>query len=878
MPEINGWNSWRLGVSAVKYLPSGAVEKTLWDSAGARGRVTLKLSMSNPIYTHLPAEKSEADALTELALNLRWTWNHSADELWGRLDPVLWELTQNPWLVLQTVSQERLNQLWADESFRQRVEELLAEQREAAAQPRWFQNAHADAPLRLAAYFSMEYMLSEALPIYSGGLGNVAGDQLKAASDLGVPVVGIGLLYQQGYFRQEIDVSGAQEALYPFNEPGQLPIRPVREPNGEWLRLPLSTRGLKLWVRAWQVRVGKITLYLMDTNDPANPPALRGITSELYGGGPETRIRQELILGIGGWRLLERLGLDPEVCHLNEGHAAFVVLERARSFMERHHVPFEAALAATRAGNVFTTHTAVDAGFDRFPADLVRKYLAHYSEEQLQMPLDNLLAMGRRNGADAAEPFNMAFLALHGCGAVNGVSRLHGEVSRRLFQPLFPRWPQEDVPVGHVTNGIHTPTWESASASRFWNGATSADRWLGELETLDRDVRAAPDEQIWALRTGGCEELIGYVRKQVAQQRTADGAPAEEIAAAERMFRCGVLTIGFARRFATYKRPNLLLTDPARLLRILTNPDRPVQLIVAGKAHPEDHPGQDLIRQWTQFIRRPDVAAHAAFLADYDMLMAQQLVQGVDVWINTPRRPWEASGTSGMKILVNGGLNLSELDGWWAEGYAPEVGWALGDGREHDSDTAWDRAEAEQLYTILEQEIVPAFYARDQRGIPGAWVSKMRESMARLAPQFSANRTVREYTESYYLPAAAEYCRRAAEGGKAGAEIAAWEKKLAEAWPRVSFAPLEVRSAGDQYEIGTWLYLDALSPDEVRVEICALPAFRQVMERGEASAGGYRYSARVPANRPAADYTPRAIPARADARAPLEAPQIVWQK
>ena len=529
--------------------------------------------MSNPLYTQLPSEKSEEDALRELALNLRWTWNHSADELWGRLDPDLWELTQNPWLVLQTASQERLRELWADTALRERVEELLAEQREAAARPRWFQSAHGDAQLRQAAYFSMEYMLSEALPIYSGGLGNVAGDQLKAASDLGVPVVGVGLLYQQGYFRQEIDREGGQEALYPFNEPGQLPIRPVREANGEWLRLPLATPGLKLWIRTWQVRVGRITLYLLDTNDAANPPAFRGITSELYGGGPETRIRQELVLGIGGWRLLEKLGLEPEVCHLNEGHAAFVVLERARSFMERHHVPFEAALAATRAGNVFTTHTAVEAGFDRFPADLLRKYLGYYCENVIKLPLEKLLAMGRRNGGDGGEPFNMAFLAMRGCGAVNGVSRLHGEVSRRLFQPLFPRWPQKRGSGADTSpTAIHTPTWESTTASRFWNGATSADRWLGELEALDRDVARSTGRADMGAAQRSCEELMGYVRKQVARQRAAQGAPPEEIAAAERMFDCGVLTMGFARRFATYKRPNLLLTDPARLLRILTRP------------------------------------------------------------------------------------------------------------------------------------------------------------------------------------------------------------------------------------------------------------------------------------------------------------------
>jgi glycogen phosphorylase len=828
--------------------------------------------------SNLPEELRQADALAELALNLRWTWHHKADELWGRLDPALWELTQNPWIVLQTASQERLRAVWAEPIFREKVEEILAEQREAAQKPRWFQNTHAGSPLRLVAYFSMEYMLSEALPIYSGGLGNVAGDQLKAANDLGVPVVGIGLLYQQGYFRQEIDAKGSQEALYPFNAPGQLPIQPLRAGNGEWLRLSLATPGLKLWIRTWQVRVGRILLYLLDTNDPANPPVYRGITSELYGGGPETRIRQELVLGIGGWRLLQALGHNPEVCHLNEGHAAFAVLERARSFMQEHQQPFAAALAATRAGNLFTTHTAVEAGFDRFHPDLVAKYLRHYSEQSLGLPLRDLLALGRRNAGDDAEPFNMAYLALQASGGVNAVSRLHGEVSRRLFQPLFARWPEDEVPIGHVTNGIHTPTWESSGAAQFWSGATSPNRWLGELENLDRDIRAVPDEQLWALRTGSCSDLIEYVRRHVVRQRASQGAPPEEIVAAERLFDCGVLTLGFARRFATYKRPNLLLLDPDRLLRILTNKERPVQLVLAGKAHPQDQPGQELIRQWSEFIRRPPARGHVAFLHDYDMLMAQQLVQGVDVWINTPRRPWEASGTSGMKVLVNGGLNISELDGWWAEAYSSEAGWAIGDGREHGDDPAWDRAEAEQLYTVLEQEIVPAFYTRDERGIPRAWVSKMRESMARLAPQFSANRTVREYTESYYLPAAEEYRRRAADGGKAGAELAAWERRLAALWPRVAFGPLQVSTSSAEHSIETWVYLDDLGPDSLEVEVYAEPAFRRPMVRGEAVAGGYRYSARVPADRPPGDYTVRVVPAHTGAHVPLEAPQILWQR
>ena len=840
--------------------------------------------MSNPTYTNLPAENRESDALAELALNLRWSWNHSSDELWGRLDPELWDLTQNPWVILQTVSQEKLEAAWADPSFRQRVEQILRQQHAAAEEKRWFQGAHPNSELKLAAYFSMEYMLSEALPIYSGGLGNVAGDQLKAANDLGVPVVGVGLLYQRGYFRQEIDSQGAQQALYPFNDPGQLPITPVREPNGEWVRLSVTLPGLKMWIRAWQVRVGRCTLYLLDSNDPANPPAYRAITSELYGGGPDVRIRQEAMLGIGGCRLLRKLGLNPEVCHMNEGHAAFAVLERARSFMLDHQQPFDAALAATRAGNVFTTHTAVAAGFDRFAPELMDKYFRHYAENRLSIGFDDFLALGRSGAGDPSEPFNMAYLAMRGSAFVNGVSRLHGKVSRRLFQPLFPHWPEDEVPVGHVTNGIHTPTWECYSARCLWGEASSEQRWRGETEGLEKDVRSMPDDRLWRLRTDTTRDLIEYTRKRLARQRAGQGATLGEIAAAGRVFDADALTLGFARRFATYKRPDLLLRDPDRLVRLLTNRQRPVQLILAGKAHPQDAAGQELIKRWSDFIRRADVEDHVVFLSDYDMLLTEQLVQGVDVWINTPRRPWEASGTSGMKILVNGGLNLSELDGWWAEAYSPDLGWAIGDGNEHGDDPAWDWAEAETLYEILEHQVVPDFYTRDAQGIPQAWVAKMRESMARLAPYYSANRVVRQYTDSHYVPAAAAYCERAKDGGKVGADLQRWQQEMAAHWQDVRFGPVQIYSAEREHRFDLQVYLGRVDPEFVLVEIYADgkdggQPVRQAMRRGEAladSRGGYLYSAAVPADRPVGEYTPRVRPAHHGLFLPLEAPQILW--
>jgi glycogen phosphorylase len=834
----------------------------------------------------LPADVEGLDALAELALDMRSSWNHATDLVWRQLDPVLWELTQNPWVVLQTVSREKLRLDLADPAFRSNVDRLLRARRDAANAPAWFQQTYPQSSLGGVAYFSMEFMLSEALPIYSGGLGNVAGDQLKAASDLGVPVVGVGLLYQRGYFRQVIDQDGAQQALYPYNDPGQLPVSPLRTANGEWLRLQIELPGYPLWLRAWQVQVGRLKLYLLDSNDAANFPAYRGITGELYGGGPYLRLMQELVLGIGGWRLLAALGIEPEVCHLNEGHAALAVLERARSFMRASGQPFDAALAVTRAGNLFTTHTAVAAGFDRFDPALVEQYLGDYAARELGITARDLLAMGRRNADDPAEPFNMAYLAIRGSGAVNGVSRLHGTVSRRLFQPLFPRWPADDIPIGHVTNGIHVPSWDSAAADDLWTSACGKDRWLGTTDTLEQDIRKVSDAALWQFRTQARTALVEYARERLSRQLAASGAPPGAVDDAKHLFDPATLTVGFARRFATYKRPNLLLHDPDRLRRILTNPQRPVQLIMAGKAHPADQAGQAEIQEWTRFVRRPEIRRHAIFLGDYDMLLTEQLVQGADVWLNTPRRPWEASGTSGMKVLVNGGINLSELDGWWAEAYRPEVGWALGDGREHGDDPAWDAAEAEALYDLLEREVIPAFYTHDERGIPGAWLARVRESMAQLTPRFSTNRTVREYTEQHYLPAAAAYRERAADKGKIGAAIMTWRHMLGEKWPTLRFGAVKVDAESTQHVFEVEVYIDDFTPESVRIELYADgidggPAVREQMERIRqlpGAPGGYVFRAAVSAARPSADYTPRAMPYRDGVTIPLEEAHILWQR
>jgi starch phosphorylase len=838
--------------------------------------------MPIPANYFLPSVPEGLDGLSELVLDLRWSWNHGADRLWKQIAPELWARTGNPWLVLQNISTARLNVLAADSTFRKTLADYVASYRDAMEKPSWFQQAHAESPLTVA-YFSMEFGLSEALPLYSGGLGILAGDYMKTASDLGISTIGIGLLYQQGYFRQVLDITGSQAELYPYNDPGQLPIMPVRDKDGEWLAIEVRFPGRHMRLRAWQANIGRTKLYLLDSNDPRNSPADRGIISELYGGGLDMRLQQEIALGIGGWRLLQALGIDADVCHLNEGHAALVVLERARALMASNKYAFDVALAATRVGNIFTTHTPVGAGFDRFPPSTVQRYLGSYADE-IGIGLDRLLALGRQESTDAQEPFNMTYLAIRGSGRVNGVSRIHAEVSRRIFQTLFPRIPQWEVPVTHVTNGVHMPSWDSSAADDIWSNACGKERWLGDLRTVEEDLKKVSDEQLWEFRNQVRRRLIDYARDRLVWQLTTAGVSEEEIGQARRVLDPYILTVGFARRFTGYKRPNLLLHDEERLARLLCHPQRPVQLIIAGKAHPRDEEGKAMIKSWSDFIRRPEIRPHAAFLSDYDMSLAEHLVQGVDLWINTPRRPWEACGTSGMKVLVNGGLNLSELDGWWAEAYHPEVGWAVGDGREHPDDPGLDAREAEQLYGLLEEEVGPCFYNRNGNGIPEAWVTRMRASMAELTPRFSSNRMVREYVEQLYLPASRLYHSRISDGARQASLLRQWRDSLEKHWADLHFGELRVEHEDGEYVFTVQLHVGELNPDAIKVELYAEPDNSQepeihTMERQEVLAGdlkGHLYSTHLPAHRPASDYTPRVIPHFDDALVPLEARQILW--
>ena len=834
--------------------------------------------MTHAVLRELPESIA---ALADLALDLRWSWHHGADVLWAMLDEAMWKRSRNPWLVLQHVTSKRLQSLAVDGRFVNELQRVLRERDQYLKARTLWEDICPPGFKGPIAYFSMEFGITETLPIYSGGLGVLAGDHLKTASDLGVPIIGIGLLYQEGYFRQMVDAHGRQIELYPANLPHTLPVSAVRDKEGARMIVPVDLPGRTLRLLVWKAQVGRVPLYLLDSNDPLNSPADRGITGQLYGGGKENRLTQEIALGIGGWRLLELLGQVPTVCHLNEGHAGLVTLERARAFMREHKVGFWPALWATRAGNIFTTHTPVAAAFDTFPIELLAQYGRDYAGE-LELPAEQLLGLGRLR-ADSDELFNMAFLATRTCARINGVSRLHGEVSRRIFQDLFPRWPRREVPVGHVTNGVHMPTWDSAHADQLWTDACGKARWRGETGELGEAMASLPDERIWDMRAAARRDLVHYARDRLHMQLAQRGADPHTLARSGDVLDPNVLTLGFARRFTEYKRPSFLLREAERLVRLINDPARPVQIIVAGKAHPHDHLGKDFIAQWTEFSRRADVGPRAVFLEDYDMALAAHMVQGVDVWINTPRRAWEASGTSGMKVLVNGGLNLSELDGWWAEAYTPEVGWGVHGGSEIGGPQD-DWREAEMIYRLLEQDVVPEFYRRDSSGLPRQWIARLRASMTKLTPQFSTNRMLLEYVRNYYLPAAADYLQRCANDGAVAQELWRWERQIRHRWHEVRAGKLEAVRGDDGWTFSLPVYLGDLAADTVIAQIYAEPTVDEPesvfdMQRAGSLPGavnGVLFRAHIATRRSEEDFTARLIPHHPQANVPLESNRIHW--
>jgi len=866
------------------------------------------------------------EGLADLALDLRWTVRQTTDRIWETLDADAWERTKNPYLILQNVSLARLEEAAENEELKKEISswQMRRSQLLEEASTQSLKNDFS------VAYFSMEFGLSEALPIYSGGLGILAGDHLKTASDMGIAVTGIGLLYQQGYFRQLLSEDGSQVEAFPYNDPETLPIIPARDQDGSRLRIKINLPGRHLILRVWQANVCRVNLYLLDSNDPMNSPWDRAITANLYAPGQERRLIQEIVLGIGGWKVIEKLGLNPDVCHLNEGHAAFVVLARAYSFMKKTGSSLPAALWATRAGNVFTTHTPVEAGFDRFSRSLVEKYARYYSD-LLGISLDDLMALGGADakgsrsgregpvcgeenpeGGENGKPFTMAILALSGCSHANGVSRLHGQVSRKIFQSRFMRWPEIEVPIDYVTNGVHIPTWDSPAAQKLWSLACPGGCGPEGIDHQKNGISGMSDEELWCFRSEARRDLVEYVRRRHVRQMQERGASEQQLRLARHILDPNVLTLGFARRATAYKRTDLLLKNPERLVSILTNSERPVQLVMAAKAHPSDGAGKEMVRQMARFAARPDVSGHVVFLSDYDIDLAQHLQPGVDVWINTPRRPNEACGTSGMKVLANGGLNLSNLDGWWAEAYDPEVGWCLGDDIEHN-ESGRDEEEAMMLYRLLEEKVVPLFYERDASGISKGWAAKVRSSMSRLTPRFSSDRMMQEYVDRIYRPAALAYRKRSDNGAKLAVDLSAWQQRLDECWADLRFGRLFINREGDFLCFSVEAYLAQLYPDDIAVELFADPlpavagsnanagsgqseadssgasrgAFQErgpekiVMQRQGPISGavnGFIYSARVEAKRAAGDYTPRIVPCNQQAFIPMEEAHILWMK
>ncbi|MBM3325465.1 MAG: glycosyltransferase family 1 protein [Calditrichaeota bacterium] len=763
-------------------------------------------------------------ALRSIGMNTWFTWNWPAVQLFLRLDAPTWEqCRQNLIMMLGQLPQKLYDETALDDSFianLQRVENLLNEYLAART---WFDEYHpAESDLRVA-YFSMEFGLGVSLPVYSGGLGLLAGDHLKATSDLGTPLVGVGLLYQQGYFEQYLNIDGWQGERYPINDWYNMPVSRVKGSDGKPLTVAVDLAGETLTAHIWKVLVGRTCLYLLDANISENPAHLRRITSQLYGGDRENRLRQEILLGIGGVRALEKLGIQPTVYHMNEGHSAFLALERLRRLIKNYGLTFAEAREAVWSSTVFTTHTPVPAGNEVFEWGLIQKYFKSLTDG-LGLTWEQFQQLGQEEPGRSPE-FSMTVFALKLAAHCNGVSKLHGKVSRNMWRKIWLNLPEDEIPIGSITNGIHTKSWISHDMEellvRYIGPKFIEEYWNPKLwERVD----AIPDGELWRIHQIRKERLIFFSRKRVKNQLRRRGAGSSEIQAAEEVLSSDALLIGFARRFAPYKRADLLLRDPGRLIRLLTNSARPVNLIIAGKAHPQENPGKDLIRKIVHFANQPEVRNHMIFLENYDINVAQYMVQGMDVWLSNPRRPQEASGTSGMKACCNGALNVSTLDGWWDEAYTTEVGWAIGSGEMYDNDEEQDRVESEALFHLLENEVIPLFYERDRTELPRKWIAMMKRSMKVLGAQFNTGRMVQEYIEKYYIPA--HRAGQALTGDKAqiARQIAKWRERVMKAWPGVQVISDDIGQdlelvAGETLPVKVRVNLGGLSPDDITVEV-----------------------------------------------------------
>ncbi len=762
--------------------------------------------------------------LETLSRNIWWCWHHDAVELFRRVDPRLWdESGRNPIVFSTYIPQSRLEELATDASFLGHLRRVKEQFDSEIHAPRSATCKHFG-PGDTIAYFSMEFGIHESIPLFAGGLGILAGDHLKAASDMDLPITGVGLLYRQGYFRQYLDADGWQQEAYPETDFFHVPMKRARNGKGHFVRVSIAGPGGDIFADVWQIRVGNAPLYLLDTNLIENPPEIRNITARLYAADQRIRLAQEMLLGIGGMRALEALGIHPVVCHMNEGHSAFAGLERLSQTMRRYRMDLKTAHEVVARTTIFTTHTPVAAGHDEFPADMVRPYLKPL-ESALGTDVNQILSWGQVEGGHPDSPLSMFVLGVRMARYCNGVSKLHGLVARRMWTHVWPDLPEDEVPISHVTNGVHIASWMS------YENALLCDRYIGPdwrlhpsmPDILDR-IDEIYDEELWRAHDMSRSRLIRTCRRLMVEQYGRRNAPKAMMRDAEAVLDQDILTIGFARRFATYKRAFLLLMDPDRLESLINSRAHPIQIIFAGKAHPQDSEGKGLIRQIVEFARKAGLRHRLLFIEDYDIHLARHLVHGADVWLNTPRRPFEACGTSGMKAAINGVLNLSIMDGWWDEGYGPDRGWRIGSGEEY-ADTAYqDAVESQALYNILENDVIPSFYDRTSGGLPTRWIKMMKESMKMGLQHFCAHRMVAEYEGHFYLPAVQRHKGLIADNGQEAVALGRQLERLRRLWRHIRVLNVRRRSdgpfrVGEAVDVTADVHLGDIRPDEVDVEL-----------------------------------------------------------
>ncbi|WP_045216637.1 alpha-glucan family phosphorylase [Desulfonatronovibrio magnus] len=779
------------------------------------------------VYSVTPRLPDNLTPLWDLAFNFWFSWNHDICELFERIDYQLWQqCRQNPVKFLNQVSQEAIEELSKDDFFLERLQrtrESLEKYTGATKAAFDFKDSKGESVI---AYFSAEYGISRSLPIYSGGLGILAGDHLKSASDLNIPLVAIGLCYQNGYFRQYLTADGWQQERYPVNDFEEMPMTLVRDEDGNPLKVQVTLLDRLVSLQIWKARIGRVDLFLLDTNLNENIPNDREITAQLYGGDWEMRLKQEVVLGIGGIRALKALGLNPRVIHMNEGHSAFAGLERISVFMREYNMSFEAATELVASSSVFTTHTPVPAGNDRFDPELMRKYFESYARE-LGLAFKVFLALGREDPRDDSELFCQTVLALRLSRFNNGVSKLHGRVARNMWKRVWPQYPVDDVPIAAITNGIHIPTWTAPDISYLFDRYLGADwREDPDCQRVWKQAESIPDSELWRTHERLRERLVDFVRTRLKDLTLARGGKRLELQLAGEVLDPGALTIGFARRFATYKRANLILTDVKRILEIMNNSKQPVQFIFAGKAHPKDVEGKKIIQQIVQFCRKSECRHHFVFIEDYDMEIAEHMLQGCDVWLNNPKRPLEACGTSGMKAVANGVLNLSVLDGWWDEAHTPDnrYGWAIGDGEEHSDQEYQNMVESHYLYNVLERDIIPTFYNRSHGNMPVEWIRKMKNGLKDLCPVFSSHRMVEDYATTAYLPAYDNFVKLEKNEFEKAKSLASWRMDLMTKWGDVKIRNVrsveeDVLHSGDELTISAEVYINGLSAKDIQVEI-----------------------------------------------------------